>query len=218
MQFDMRELGLAERYKLMNSTITPRPIAWVTTRSKTGLVNAAPYSFFNACGVEPPLVVLGLLKDFRTRERKDTATNIVETGEFVVNLVCEKDAETMNLSSVDAPRDVSEIDYAGIETAPSIVVAPPRIATSPVNLECRRLEALDIGVLQTVVIGEVVAMHVADEFIADFEKLYLDTPAMKLIGRTHGAGWYARTTDQFMLERPRYDPERGDRAREGQDQ
>ncbi|MEZ5735531.1 MAG: hypothetical protein R3E09_06950 [Novosphingobium sp.] len=72
--------------------------------------------------------------------------------------------------------------------------------------------------LQTVVIGEVVAMHVADEFIADFEKLYLDTPAMKLIGRTHGAGWYARTTDQFMLERPRYDPERGDRAREGQDQ
>ncbi|MEZ5735532.1 MAG: flavin reductase family protein [Novosphingobium sp.] len=142
MQFDMRELGLAERYKLMNSTITPRPIAWVTTRSKTGLVNAAPYSFFNACGVEPPLVVLGLLKDFRTRERKDTATNIVETGEFVVNLVCEKDAETMNLSVSTRRATSARSTTQASETAPSIVVAPPRIATSPVNLECRRLEAL----------------------------------------------------------------------------
>lgn len=208
MRFDLRELGLAERYKLINSTITPRPIAWVTTQDRDGHVNAAPYSFFNACGIEPPLVVLGLLKDFRTREMKDTATNIVETGEFVVNLVCEADAERMNLSSVDAPRDVSEIAYADIATLPSEVVAPPRIASSPVSFECRKLEALDIGTLQTVVIGEVLVMHIADEFIANPEKLYLDTPAMKLIGRTHGAGWYARTSDQFVMERPRFDPER----------
>jgi flavin reductase (DIM6/NTAB) family NADH-FMN oxidoreductase RutF len=208
MQFDLRELGLAERYKLINSTITPRPIAWVTTQTAAGHVNAAPYSFFNACGIEPPLVVLGLLKDFRTREMKDTATNIVETGEFVVNLVCEADAETMNLSSVDAPRDISEIAYANIATLPSEVVAPPRIASSPVSFECRKVEALQIGALQTVVIGEVLMMHIADEFIANPEKFYLDTPAMKLIGRTHGAGWYARTSDQFVMERPRFDAER----------
>jgi flavin reductase (DIM6/NTAB) family NADH-FMN oxidoreductase RutF len=212
MQFDMRELGLAARYKILNSTITPRPIAWVTTKSASGVVNAAPYSFFNCVGVEPPLVVLGLLKDMQTRALKDTATNITETGEFVVNLVCEADAEKMNLSSVDAPRDVSEIDYAGIVTAPSLAVTPPRIASSPVSFECRKVEALDFA-LQTVMIGEILVAHIADEFIANPEKFYLDTPAMKLIGRTHGAGWYARTSDQFALDRPSYDPQRAAKTR-----
>ena len=207
MQFDMRELGLGARYKIVNSTITPRPIAWVTTLGSNGVINAAPYSFFNCVGVEPPLVVLGLLKDMASRQLKDTATNIAANGEFTVNLVCEADAETMNLSSVDAPRDVSEIDYAGIATAPSTAIAPPRIATSPVSFECRKLEMLDIG-LQNVVIGEILVAHIADEFISNPEKLYLDTPGMKLIGRTHGSGWYARTSDQFALERPKFDPAR----------
>jgi flavin reductase (DIM6/NTAB) family NADH-FMN oxidoreductase RutF len=207
MQFDMRELGLGARYKIVNSTITPRPIAWVTSQGENGVINAAPYSFFNCVGVEPPLVVLGLLKDMQTRALKDTATNIATSGEFTVNLVCEADAEVMNQSSVDAPRDVSELDYAGIATTPSLVVAPPRIATSPVSFECRKLEMLDIG-LQNVVIGEILIAHIADEFISNPEKLYFDTPAMKLIGRTHGSGWYARTSDQFALERPRFDPER----------
>ena len=130
MQFDMRALPLGARYKLLNSTVTPRPIAWVTTVNGAGLVNAAPYSFFNVCGIEPPLVVLGLLKDFRTRALKDTARNIIETGEFVVNLVSEADAPAMNLSSVDAPAEVSEVDYAGIQTTPSSEVRPPRIASS----------------------------------------------------------------------------------------
>lgn len=209
MRFDMRELDLGARYKIVNSTITPRPIAWITSVSPAGVVNAAPYSFFNACGVEPPLVMIGLLKDMKTGGYKDTATNVAATGEFVVNLVSEADAETMNLSSVDAPRDVSEVDYAHIATVPSDVVAPPRIASSPVSFECRKVEMLDIGRLQTVLIGEILVTHIADRFISNPDKLYLDTPAMGLIGRTHGAGWYARTTDQFALERPKYDPERG---------
>lgn len=208
MRFDMSELDLGARYKIVNSTITPRPIAWITTRSPEGLVNAAPYSFFNACGVEPPLVMVGLLKDMKTGAYKDTATHIAATGEFVVNLVCEADAAAMNLSSVDAPRDVSEVDYAELQTLPSERVAPPRIATSPVSFECRKLEMLDIGRLQTVLIGEILMAHIADRFVADPDKFYFDTPAMGLIGRTHGAGWYARTTDQFALERPRFDPER----------
>lgn len=208
MRYDMRELRLGDRYKILNSTVTPRPIAWVTTVSRDGVVNAAPYSFFNVCGVEPPLVVLGLLKDLRTRALKDTARNILDTGEFVVNLVCEADAEKMNLSSVDAPSGVSEIDYAGIETAPATVVKPPLIASSPVSFECRKTVALDLGTHQTVMIGEILVAHIADPFISNPEKLYLDTPAMGLIGRTHGAGWYARTTDQFAIERPAYDPAR----------
>ena len=198
MRYDLRELSLPARYKILNSTVTPRPIAWVTSVSHAGVVNAAPYSFFNVCGVEPPLVVLGLLKDLRTRKLKNTATNIIDTGEFVVNLVCE----------ADAPHEVSEIDYADIETIPSEAVRPPRIATSPVSFECRKVAALDIGTHQTVMIGEILVAHIADAFISDPEKLYLDTSAMGLIGRTHGAGWYARTTDQFKLDRPAFDPER----------
>lgn len=207
MEFDMRELPMAVRYKIMNSTVTPRPIAWVTTVSGKGVVNAAPYSFFNCVGVDPPLVVLGLLKKPRSRALKNTAANIIETGEFVVNLVCESDAETMNRCSVAAPADVSEIDYAGVATAASQVVRPPRIATSPVSFECRKHVALDIGEAQTVVIGEVLHAHVPDRFVTDRDKVYFDTPAMQLIGRTHGSGWYARGTDQFQLERPEYDPD-----------
>ncbi|MBB3956114.1 flavin reductase family protein [Novosphingobium sediminicola] len=208
MQFDMRELPMVTRYKIINSTITPRPIAWITTLSPDGVVNAAPYSFFNAVGTEPPLVVLGLLKEPRSRTLKHTATNIIANGEFVVNLVCEGDAQKMNECSVDAPVDVSEIDYAGIETTPSVVVAPPRIATSPVSFECRKVAALDIGTQQTVVIGEVLMAHIRDEFITDRERVYFDTPAMKLIGRTHGSGWYVRNSDAFQLDRPAFDPTR----------
>lgn len=203
MRFDMRELGLPERYKILNSTITPRPIAWVTTLSAEGLRNAAPYSFFNAVGDEPPMIVLGLLKDPRTGGMKNTASNIAATGEFVVNLVCEADAEKMNLTSVDAPADFDEIDYAKVETLPSTVVKPERIASSPVNFECRKLEMLNIGPRQTIVIGEILVAHIKDQFILDAGKLYLDTPAMKLIGRVHGSGWYVRTSDQFKMERPK---------------
>nr|WP_087574022.1 flavin reductase family protein [Sphingomonas sp. CDS-1] len=208
MQFDMRELPMVTRYKIVNSTITPRPIAWITSQSADGILNAAPYSFFNCVGTEPPLVVLGLLKEPASRGLKNTASNIIATGEFVVNLVCEADAEKMNLCSVDAPADVSEIDYAGVETTPSVVVAPPRIASSPVSFECRKVAAMDIGAMQTVVIGEILMAHIRDEFISDKERVYFDTPAMKLIGRTHGSGWYVRNSDSFQMERPRYDPSR----------
>lgn len=204
MQFDMRELPLIARYKLINSTITPRPIAWVTTVSHDGVPNAAPYSFFNAVGDDPPLVVLGLLKHPATNLPKDTARNILETGEFVVNLVCEADAERMNDTSVDAPPEVNELDYATIETVASVLVTPPRIATSPVSFECRKYAALDIG-RQTVVLGEILMAHIKDEFISDLGRLHLDTPAMKLIGRTHGSGWYVRNSDRFQIQRPTLD-------------
>lgn len=208
MQFDMRSLSMTARYKIVNSTVTPRPIAWITSISPSGIVNAAPYSFFNAVGTEPPLIVLGLLKEPVSRTLKHTAGNIIATGEFVVNLVGEHDAEKMNLCSTDAPDDVSEIDYAGIETVPSEIVAAPRIASSPVNFECRKIVALDVGTHQTVIIAEILMAHIRDEFITDAKRLYLDTPAMKLIGRTHGSGWYVRTSDQFQMERPAFDPER----------
>lgn len=204
MQLDMKTLPLALRYKVLNSTVTPRPIAWVTTISADGIVNAAPYSFFNVVGINPGLVVLGLLKDPQTQGLKNTAANIMATGEYVVNLVSETDAEKMNMTSVDAPADVSEIDYAQLETAPAVKVKPPLISTSPVSFECRKAVALQYGPGQDIILGEILMAHIRDEFITDTEKLYLDTPAMKLIGRTHGGGWYVRNSDSFQMERPVY--------------
>lgn len=203
MQFDFGVLHAADRYKILTGSVTPRPIAWVTTQDSGGTRNAAPYSFFNVMGDEPPTVALGLLK----REGgglKDTAANILATGEFVVNLVAEADAAAMNLTCVDAPPGIDEIAFAGLATAPSIAVAPPRIASAPVAFECRTLHALRTGEHQTIVIGEVLIAHVADAFVLDAERLHLDTPAMRLIGRMHGGGWYARTTDLFQIERPRW--------------
>lgn len=207
MQFVMSELSAPERYKLLVSSVTPRPIAWVTTKSADGVVNAAPYSFFNAFGDSPPLLVLGLLHGPDGQD-KDTATHIKATGEFVVNLVSEGDVEKMNLSCASVPREFSEVDYAGINTTPATMVAPPLIASAPVSFECRLMEALDIGTRQSVVIGEVLVTHVADAFVSDPEKLYLDTPAMHLVGRIHGRGNYVRVTDTFEVPRPEYDPTR----------
>jgi flavin reductase (DIM6/NTAB) family NADH-FMN oxidoreductase RutF len=206
-QLDMRTLNPVTRYKILTSTITPRPIAWITTLARDGTPNCAPYSFFNAVGDDPPLLVLGLIKHPVSGLVKDTARNILETGEFVVNLVCEADALKMNESSVDAPPEVDELVYAGIETTPSVAVKPPRIATSPVSFECRKYAAMDIG-KQTVVLGEILVAHVKDEFVSDPERHYVDTPAMKLIGRTHGSGWYVRNSDSLQIQRPKLDPVR----------
>jgi len=208
MQIDMTTLPVAQRYKVLTSTVTPRPIAWVVTQDADGLVNAAPYSFFNAMGDDPPMLAIGMLKHHVRTDDKDSATHIRATREFTVNLVCEADAEAMNLSAVDCPRDVSEIDYARITTAPSVKVTPPIVATAPVSFECRLLELVEIGPRQVVVLGEIVMAHVRDEFVMNPDKLYFDTPAMKLIGRTHGSGWYARTSDQFQIDRQGFDPAR----------
>jgi hypothetical protein len=130
MEFDFRALPKAGRYKILGSCVTPRPIAWVTTLSADGVLNAAPFSFFNVLGDDPPTVALGLLAHAEGR-LKDTAANIRATGEFVINLVDEAHGEAMNLTCIDAPSDVDEAQLAGLEIAPSARVAPPRILTAP---------------------------------------------------------------------------------------
>lgn len=203
MRFDMAELAGAERYKLLASSVTPRPIAWVTSLDAEGRLNTAPYSFFNVMGHTPPTVVLGFLVR-ENGEPKDTPANILARGEFVVNLVSEADSAAMNATCIDAPPGWDEASHAGLDLVPSDHVAPPRIASAPVSMECRLLQAVHPGPQQIIVIGEVVAMHVADHLVLDADRCHLDTPAMGLVGRVHGAGWYARTTDLFQLERPRF--------------
>lgn len=194
-------MAAADRYKLMTAAITPRPIAWLTTLSAGRVRNAAPYSFFNMMGAEPPLVAVGLMRR-ADGTYKDSARNMLDTGEFVVNLVSEADALAMNFTCIDAPADFDELAAGQIETLPSQTVAPPRIASAPVSMECRLFQAIEAG-SSTIVLGEVLWFHIADALV-DTERLHVDTPALALVARMHGSGWYARSNDLFQMKRPSF--------------
>ncbi len=200
MRFDLEEVGTQNAYKLLAATVMPRPIAWVVTQDREGGLNAAPYSFFNVMGSAPPTVALGLLAD-PVRGFKDTAKNILDTGEFVVNLVPERLVAAMNVTAIDAPRGVDELALAGLETLPSARVKPPRIAASPVSFECVSLSSVVTGPNQTVVIGRVLTVHVADDCVLNAERAHIDTPKLDLVARSYGSD-YVRSHDTFSLARP----------------
>ncbi len=200
MLFDFGKLAERDRYKLMVSTVVPRPIAWVTTRDVDGRVNAAPFSFFNVFGEEPPLLMFGVGGRL-AGDAKDTGNIIRRTGQFVVNLVAAANVEAMNVTAIEFGPEVAELREAGLSTLPSEKVAPPRIAESPVSFECERFMLIDVHTARTLVMGKILAMHVRDDAVMDAETCSIDTPALDLIGRMHGRGWYSRTTDKFDLPR-----------------
>lgn len=201
MDFDFEAMAPDSRYKILTGTIVPRPIAWITTLSADGVRNAAPFSFFNAMGKDPPLVAVGI-QVAPDGGLKDTARNIIETGEFVVNLVSEDLAAGMNATSVAAPPDVDELVLVGLEVLPSRKVRPPRIAASRAAFECKVHTPLSFTSGQFVVLGEVLHAHIGDAYIIDRERHHVHTAGLNLIGRLEGPGWYSRTTDRFALERP----------------
>ncbi|HEV2522184.1 MAG TPA: flavin reductase family protein [Candidatus Acidoferrales bacterium] len=199
MLFDFSQIPGKECYKLLVSAVTPRPIAWVVSQDAQGLLNAAPFSFFNVFSGDPAVVAIGI-GNRKPGQAKDSRANIRETGEFVVNLVAESNAEAMNITGIEFDPSVDELAQAGLTPAPSVRVKPPRIAESPVAMECELMQIIDLGE-SGLVLGRVVAMHVRDEFVLDAGKYYIDTPGLKLIGRMHGRGWYARTSDLFDMPR-----------------
>lgn len=203
MKFDMGVLDRASRYRILGSCITPRPIAWITSRSTGGLLNVAPFSFFNLLGDDPPVVAVGMVAHFEDR-LKDTPANIRATGEFVIHLVDERHAAAMNLTSADAPSTFNEAQLAQLELGESDRVRPPRIVTAPAAFECRLLHFIETGAHQVAILAEIVFAHVRDEYIAGEGPIRIDIPAMKLIARLHGAGWYGRQTDMFELLRPKW--------------
>lgn len=184
---------------MLVSSVVPRPIALVSTVDLEGRANAAPYSFFNALCDDPPILAVGV-NAVRPGSAKDTARNIQDTGEFVVNLVSEDIAEKMNVSAVSFAAEVDEFEVARFTHGKSVKVRPPYVVESPISFECRRATTLQLGNGKNIVLGEVLLMHIRDDLI-DMEKLYVDTPAARLIGRMYGAGWYARTTDLFEMPR-----------------
>ncbi|HEV7263529.1 MAG TPA: flavin reductase family protein [Falsiroseomonas sp.] len=200
MEFDFATLPREARGKLLHSTIVPRPIAWVVTRHAEGAANAAPFSFFNVVSTEPPLLCIGMAA--RTGEDKDTLANIRRSGQFVVNLVPIEMAEAMNQTSTEFGPEVDELARFGLATLPSTKVDPPRVAGSPVAMECETFSLVELDQGGAVVLGRVLAMHVAEAVLLDATRHYVDTPSLGLIGRMHGGGWYARTTDLFEMPRP----------------
>jgi flavin reductase (DIM6/NTAB) family NADH-FMN oxidoreductase RutF len=200
MIFEFSSTASRDIYKLLVSTIQPRPIAWVTTQDVDGTVNAAPFSFFNAVSGDPPVVAFGI-GGRGPGDVKDTGGNIRRTGEFVVNLVSFELREQMNITAIDFPKEVNELKEAGLTTTPSSKVKPPRITEAPVALECERLVIVDVGIDRAVVLGKVLAIYVRDDCVLDAERCYIDTPKLDLIGRMHGGGWYSRVTDRFDLPR-----------------
>lgn len=200
MLFDFAAIPARERYRLLVSTITPRPIAWVVSQDANGRLNAAPFSFFNAFAGDPPIVGIGISSHEPGRP-KDSRQNIRETREFVVNLVSEEVAAAMNITAIEFEANVDELAEAELKTIASVYVKPPRIAASPVAMECALHQIVELAPDTGLVLGRVLAMHVRDDAVLDPAKYYIDTPKLKLIGRMHGTGWYARTSDLFEMER-----------------
>jgi flavin reductase (DIM6/NTAB) family NADH-FMN oxidoreductase RutF len=186
-------------YPLLASLVTPRPIAFVTTLSPDGKINAAPFSFFNLMGGDPPICAFAP-GDRDDGTPKDTAINVRATHEFVVNLVDEAIAEAMNKCAASLPYGENELAYAGLTTAPSTLVKPPRIAESPASLEC-----VEWGTLQIegnrIVIGLIKRLHVREELF-DAEKKRIRNEKYHVIGRMAVPHWYCRTRDRFEMIRP----------------
>ena len=198
MQIDPSLHSVADNYKLLTNLVVPRPIAWVTSQNPGGVVNLAPFSFFNAVGANPPYLIISIgLND--AGETKDTAKNILASGEFVVNLVTEELFDAMNISAADFPAGVSELEAANLHAAPSVKIKPPRVAESQASLECKLHSSQLLG-KNTLIIGEVVMFHVADHLIGP--RLHINNFAP--IGRLGAPSVYCRTTDRFDAARISY--------------
>ena len=199
MELDLENKFADRAYSILASLVTPRPIALVTTISADGRVNAAPFSFFNLLGANPPICAFAP-GDRENGVPKDTALNVRAMHEFVVNLVDESIAEAMNQCAASLPFGESELKRAGLTAAPSSVVKPPRIAEAPASLDCVEWGTLQIGG-NRVVIGLIKRLHLRDELF-DVEKKRVRTEKLFTIGRMASPHWYCKTRDRFEMKRP----------------
>jgi len=203
MMIELDSLSRKETHQLMISLIVPRPIAWVSSMNQDGVVNVAPFSFFNAVSSLPPVIAvsIGPGRD----GRKDTIRNIETSGEFVVNLVGEDHAEAMNRTATEYPYGVSEAEEVGLELVPSAVISVPRIAGSPANLECMLERIIEIGESPTsLILGEVKAFHLREDIAWDRES-GVNPMALGVVGRL-GQNRYLHIAEIFEMDRIPYRP------------
>ena len=201
MKFEMDKTPHRQVYNLLIGLVAPRPIAWVTSMDRDGTLNAAPFSAYNYLCTDPPIIAMGVTnRTGRDAPPKDTARNIRRTGEFVVNVVTEDLIEKMNICATDFPAGVSELEMAGLTTAPSSLVKVPRIAEAHAALECHEFTTMEIG-RSRIILGRVVAMYVEDRYVIPEENgagPYIKAEELHAIGRMNGLGNYVRTRDAFI--------------------
>lgn len=198
MQIDPSQHAAPDNYKLLTNLVVPRPIAWVTSQNADGVVNLAPFSFFNAVSGNPIYLIVSVgVND--AGEMKDTARNILSSGEFVVNMVTEELFDAMNISAADFPEGESELAAANLHAAPSVKIKPPRLAEAQASMECKLHSSQLLG-KNTLIIGEVVMFHVADHLMGP--RMHVNGFAP--IGRLGSPSVYCRSTDRFDVARISY--------------
>lgn len=194
------EIGPAACHKLTIGTIVPRPIAWTTSLDAEGRVNLAPFSYFMGCHSYVPALAVSI--GSREGRPKDSRANIEATGEFVVNLATEELAEQMVLSAADFPPGVNELEAAGLTPLPSTLVGPPRVAESPIQIECRVLHTLHLGEpprVSALFVAQIVMWHIRGDLVdADYR---VDQAALHAIGRM-GGPMYVHARDPFVMPIP----------------
>ena len=202
MKFDSKSLENRDLAHLLTDVVVPRPIAWVSTVSERGIYNLAPFSAYSMVSAKPLLVCFSVATN-RDGQKKDTILNIESTKEFVISVVTEDQAEAMNETAAPYPRDVSEYEKVGHTPVKSDLVKAPMVGESPINMECRVFQILEFGqvpTLTSLVIGEILLIHIADEF---YDKQSGRVSGFKAVGRLGGDGdIYCRTRDTFQMKRP----------------
>ena len=196
MELSVSELAPLERYKLLTGLVFPRPIALISTYSENGVANCAPYSFFNAVCETPMLLVVS----FGPRSdggRKHSLANIVRTAAFVVNLVDERIANGMHISSAELPEELSEFAQAGFTAAPCKLVPHPRIGEAPISFECRLFQRIEVGTEREIVLGEVLHIHARDGLI-DARSKRVSQQDYRPVGRLYGTR-YCTSRQRFEL-------------------
>ncbi|TVR92061.1 MAG: flavin reductase family protein [Spirochaetaceae bacterium] len=202
MELKLEHVSTAEVYKLLIGCVVPRPIAWITSQSLDGVVNLAPFSFFNAVASNPPTISVSFAYNVQNQDGlKDTLANIQQTGEFVVNTATEPHEVHVNESAINYPRERGEPHELGIETLPSALVLPPRLALAPVALECRLERQIPVGEgpgSATLVLARVLHAYIRDELVN--ERMHVDVKALAPIGRLAGHD-YCYVHEVFTLRR-----------------
>lgn len=196
MEYSPSDLSQRERYKVLTSFVLPRPIAWVTSLGADGVVNAAPFSFFNVFCEDPPLCMFAVNRRPDGRE-KDTLVNIQHLGEFVVNLTDEPLARPMHETSGDFPPEIGEPGYLGLKLAPSSKIAVPRLADAPFAMECKTWKLIDVNGDRQLIMGEGIHFHICDE-LWDRDAMRVHMERYHPIGRMF-ADRYCRTDDRVVF-------------------
>lgn len=200
MNFDISEIETQEKYRLLTGGITPRPIAWISTRSKDGIDNLAPYSFFTVASCNPPILLYTQITQ-RSAVDKDTLQNLQETGDCVVNIVNSNLLEKMNMTSANIGTDQSEFDHAAVKHTPSLKVTPLSVKESPVRYECTLREVITVSDLPsggTVVLLDVKSIYVRDDL---YSNGIINQDIIDSVGKIGGDS-FSLTTKQLDLDRP----------------